>query len=54
VGRGSAPTTIMLWIGHNDALGTALAADLLLLTPVRILRAEFQTLMKRLADTMGN
>jgi lysophospholipase L1-like esterase len=45
------PTTLILWVGNNDALGPALAADPALLTPVPIFRADFKTLMKRLAAT---
>ena len=45
------PTTLILWIGNNDALGPALAVDPALLTPVPIFRAQFKTLMKRLAAT---
>jgi lysophospholipase L1-like esterase len=45
------PTTILVWIGNNDALGAALAADPSLVTPIAQFRAEFTELMNRLDAT---
>lgn len=46
-----APTTIVVWIGNNDALGAALVADASLLTPVADFEAAYTELMDRLAAT---
>jgi phospholipase/lecithinase/hemolysin len=45
------PTTIILWIGNNDALGAATAADASLLTPVPAFEAAFGPVIDRLAAT---
>jgi phospholipase/lecithinase/hemolysin len=45
------PTTIFVWIGNNDVLGAASAADPSLATPLPVFQAEFQTLMQSLAST---
>jgi len=45
------PTTILVWIGNNDVLGAAFAADPSLVTPVAQFRAEFTELMNRLDAT---
>ena len=45
------PTTIIVWIGNNDALGAAIAADPSLLTPVKDFRADYTTLMSQLKAT---
>lgn len=45
------PTTIVVWIGNNDALGAVLAADASLLTPVPQFQAAYAELMDRLAAT---
>lgn len=46
-----APTTIVLWIGSNDALGAAIAADPAFLTPLAQFTAAFTEVMNRLAAT---
>ena len=45
------PSTILVWLGNNDALGAALAADASLVTPVSSFDSAFQTVMDRLAAT---
>jgi len=45
------PTTIVVWLGNNDALGAALAGDPALLTPVPDFAAAYGTVMDRLAAT---
>ena len=45
------PTTIVVWLGNNDALGAALAGDPALLTPVQDFAAAYGTVMDRLAAT---
>jgi lysophospholipase L1-like esterase len=45
------PTTILLWIGNNDALGAATAADSRLLTPVAAFESAFAQVIDRLAAT---
>lgn len=45
------PTTILFWIGNNDALGAATAADATLLTPVPAFEAAYGELIDRLART---
>jgi GDSL-like lipase/acylhydrolase family protein len=45
------PTTILLWIGNNDALGAATAADASLLTPVPAFEAAYGEVIDRLAAT---
>ncbi len=45
------PTTIIVWIGNNDALGAVLSADLTKLTPVSQFKASYTELMNRLAAT---
>jgi lysophospholipase L1-like esterase len=45
------PTTIFVWIGNNDVLGAAAAADPSLATPVPVFRSEFRTLMQTLSAT---
>ena len=45
------PTTIVVWIGNNDALGAVLAANPALLTPVSQFQSDYATLMDRLAAT---
>lgn len=45
------PTTIFVWIGNNDVLGAAAAADPSLATPVPVFQTEFQTLMQSLSAT---
>jgi len=46
-----APTTVVLWIGNNDALGAALAADPSLLTPVADFESAYGEVIDRLAET---
>jgi len=46
-----APTTIVLWIGNNDALGAALAADPAFLTPVPAFEAAYGEVIDRLSAT---
>lgn len=46
-----APTTILLWIGNNDALGAAVSADASLLTPLAAFEASYTQLIDRLAAT---
>jgi hypothetical protein len=45
------PTTIFVWIGNDDVLGAATAADPSIATPVPVFQAEFQTLMQTLSAT---
>ncbi len=46
-----APTTILVWLGNNDALGAALAADASLVTPVEDFKRAYKEVMDRLAAT---
>lgn len=46
-----APTTIIVWLGNNDALEAALAADASLLTPLGDFEAAYVEVMDRLAAT---
>jgi phospholipase/lecithinase/hemolysin len=45
------PTTIVIWLGNNDALTAALGGDPALLTPVQDFATAYQTVMDRLAAT---
>ena len=45
------PTTIIVWIGPNDTLGAALAADPRLVTPDPVFAAAYSELARRLAGT---
>ncbi|MGH9943189.1 MAG: SGNH/GDSL hydrolase family protein [Pyrinomonadaceae bacterium] len=45
------PTTVFLWIGNNDALGAATAADPALLTPQADFEAAYRQVINRLAAT---
>ena len=45
------PTTIIVWIGNNDALNAAIAGDAAALTPVAEFEAAYSNLVKRLAAT---
>jgi hypothetical protein len=45
------PTTIVVWLGNNDALTAALGGDPALLTPVLDFAAAYGTVMDRLAAT---
>src|SRR5260370_27128612 len=45
------PTTIVAWVGNNDALGAVLAANPALLTPVSQFQLDYTALMDRLAAT---
>ena len=46
-----APTTVIVWLGNNDALGAALAGNTALLTPVASFEASYIELMNRLSAT---
>jgi GDSL-like lipase/acylhydrolase family protein len=46
-----APTTILVWLGNNDALGAAIAADASVLTPVSSFQASYAEVMSRLRAT---
>ena len=46
-----APTTIFLWLGSNDALGSILTADPSILTPVDVFQAAYEEVTNRLAAT---
>ena len=46
-----APTTIVIWIGNNDALGAAVAADASLLTPLADFQAAYAQVITRLRAT---
>ena len=46
-----APTSIVLWIGSNDALGAVLAADPAFLTPVPAFESAYAQVIDRLAAT---
>jgi hypothetical protein len=45
------PTTILVWIGNNDALNAAIAGDPVALTPVGEFETAYSNLVKRLAAT---
>ncbi len=45
------PTTILVWLGNNDALGPAIAVNPGLLTPVAQFQADYAALMQQLAAT---
>lgn len=45
------PTTIVVWLGNNDALAAALGVDLTLLTPVPQFEVAYAAVMDRLAAT---
>jgi GDSL-like Lipase/Acylhydrolase len=45
------PTTIVAWVGNNDALGAVLTANPALLTPVSQFQSDYAALMDRLAAT---
>jgi len=46
-----APTTVFLWLGSNDVLGAALAADATLVTPTAAFEAAYGEAIDRLAAT---
>lgn len=46
-----APTTVLLWLGSNDALSTVLTADPTTLTPVDLFQAAYEEVTNRLAAT---
>lgn len=46
-----APTTILVWLGNNDTLAAALAADVSLVTPVEEFKQAYGKVMERLAAT---
>jgi hypothetical protein len=46
-----APTTVIVWLGNNDALGAALAGNTLALTPLAAFEASFVEVMNRLSAT---
>jgi len=46
-----APTTVIVWLGNNDALGAALAGNTLALTPTASFEASYTELMNRLSAT---
>jgi hypothetical protein len=46
-----APTTIVMWLGNNDALGAAFAADPAVLTPVPDFEFAYGQVIERLAAT---
>lgn len=45
------PTTLIVWIGNGDALNAALAADPAALTPLEDFRADYASMLDRLAAT---
>lgn len=45
------PTTIIVWLGNNDALSSVVNADTSLLTPVAQFQQDYTTLMDQLAAT---
>jgi len=45
------PTTLFVWIGNNDILGAAAAADPSLATPIGTFQSEFKQLLDQLAET---
>ena len=45
------PTTIIVWIGNNDALNAAIAGDTAALTPVAEFETAYSNLVKRLTAT---
>jgi lysophospholipase L1-like esterase len=46
-----APTTVIVWLGNNDALGAALAGNPAFLTPVASFEASYTQVLNRLAAT---
>jgi phospholipase/lecithinase/hemolysin len=49
-----APTTVIAWLGNNDALGAALAGNPALLTPIDDFETSYTELMNRLAALTPN
>jgi lysophospholipase L1-like esterase len=49
--KASAPTTILVWLGNNDALLSVLLADTQLLTPPAVFDTLYTQLMDRLSKT---
>ncbi|MEE8468185.1 MAG: SGNH/GDSL hydrolase family protein [Planctomycetota bacterium] len=45
------PTVVVVWLGSNDTLGAALAADATLVTPPAVFAAAFQEVMARMSAT---
>jgi len=45
------PTTILVWMGNNDALGAVVQADPTLLTPLPQFQSDYHTLMDHLQAT---
>ena len=45
------PSTIVIWVGNNDALGPVLAADPSLLTPASQFQTDYKMLMDDLSQT---
>ena len=46
-----APTTVIVWLGNNDALGAALAGNTAALTPTASFAASFTEVLNRLSAT---
>ena len=46
-----APTTILVWLGNNDALGAALEADASIVTPLEDFKQAYAEVMDRLTAT---
>jgi phospholipase/lecithinase/hemolysin len=46
-----APTTVLLWLGNNDALSVVFTADPATLTPVELFKAAYEEVTDRLAAT---
>ena len=45
------PTTVIVWLGNNDALWAAIAGDPNQLTPIGNFRSDYKTVMDRLSAT---
>lgn len=46
-----APTSILVWLGSNDTLGAAIAADASLVTPINDFKVAYAEVMDRLSAT---
>lgn len=46
-----APTTVIVWLGNNDALGAALAGNTALLTPTAAFAASYTEVLNRMSAT---
>jgi len=45
------PTTVLVWLGNNDALGVIFTGDPSILTPVALFKTAYEEVANRLAAT---